>query len=165
MTVFEAALENWDEIVLWGLIATAMMTTVLEGAQICGVTRLSLPFLFGTFVTSSRRAAMILGYFLYLVGGWMFAIVYALVLEGLWATWWVGLGAGLLHGLFLVAVFLPLLPYAHPRIATEYDGPSALRRLEPPGAFGLNYGRTTPVSTVLAQGFYGLIFALGYAHG
>ena len=165
MTVFEAALASWDEIALWGLLATAIMTTVLEGAQICGFTRLSMPFLFGTCCTGSRRVAMILGYFLYLLGGWLFAVLYALVLEALWATWWVGLGTGLLHGLFLVVVFLPLLPYAHPRIATEYDGPSALRRLEPPGAFGLNYGRMTPVSTVLAQGLYGLIFALGYVYG
>jgi hypothetical protein len=39
-----------------------------------------------------------------------------------------------------------------------------LRRLEPPGAFGLNYGRTTPASTIVAQVLFGLVFALGYAH-
>jgi hypothetical protein len=76
---------------------------------------------------------------------------------------WFGLLLGLGHGLFLVTVFLPLLPYVHPRLATDYDGPGALARLEPPGPFGLNYGRATPATTVLAQGLYGLIFGLGYA--
>lgn len=165
MTAFEAALGNWGDIALWGLVATAVMTTILEGSQVLGFTRLSLPFLFGTYVTGSRRKAMILGYVLYLIGGWLFAILYALVLESLWTSWWLGLLAGFGHGLFLVTVFLPLLPYVHPRIATEYDGPTALRRLEPPGRFGLNYGRSTPISTVLAQGLYGLIFAIGYSHG
>ena len=165
MTVFESALVNWDEVVLWGLLATVLMTTVLEGAQLVGVTRLSLPFLFGTFVTGSRRRARVWGYLLYTGGGWLFAVVYALVLESLWPAWWIGLLTGLVHGLFLVTVFLSLLAQLHPRIATDYDGPSARRRLEPPGPFGLNYGRTTPVSTVLAQGLYGLIFAIGYGLG
>lgn len=162
MSIFQAALERWELIVLWGLIATVVMTTVLEGAQLVGVTRLSLPFLFGTFVTGSRRMAQVWGYVLYIAGGWLFAIFYALILEATWRTWWVGLIAGLFHGAFLVTVFLTVLTQVHPRIATQYDGPSARRRLEPPGPFGLNYGRTTPASTVLAQGLYGLIFGIGY---
>lgn len=162
MTLFAAIAENWDSILVWGLLATAVMTTVLEGAQLLGFSRMSLPFLFGTLFTGSRRAAMICGYFLYLMGGWLFAILYALVLEGVGGGWWIGLLLGLVHGLFLVVVFLPLLPYIHPRMATEYDGPDALGRLEPPGYFGLHYGRATPATTVAAQTVYGLIFALGY---
>lgn len=161
--MLEAMLQDWVAVVFWGLVSTAVMATALEGAQVMGFSRLSFPFLFGTYVTGSRRRAMILGYVLYLMGGWLFAALYALLLDALWRVWWVGLLAGLGHGIFLVVVFFPLLPYVHPRIANEYDGPSALRRLEPPGAFGLNYGRATPVSTVLAQGLYGLIFAFGYS--
>lgn len=162
MTVFEAALDNWDRIAVWGLLATIVMTTVLQGAQLLGVTRLSLPFLFGTLATGSRRRAMVWGYLLYTLGGWMIAIVYALILESFRPTWWIGLVAGFVHGLFLIVAFLPLLALLHPRIATRYQGPSARRRLEPPGPIGLHYGRATPVSTVLAQSAYGLIFALGY---
>lgn len=165
MTVFEAAFERWDLVLVWGAVATLLMTTVLEGAQLIGLSRLSLPFLFGTFVTGSRRRALILGYVLYALGGWMFGIVYALLLESLWPAWWIGLLAGVVHGLFLVCVFLPLLAEVHPRIATRYEGPSARRRLEPPGPVGLNYGRATPVSTVLAQSLYGLVFAIGYGFG
>ena len=83
-------------------------------------------------------------------------------LPGLWSA--AGLGAliGLGHGAFLIAVFLPLLPVVHPRLASGYDGPSALTQIEPPGAFGLNYGGATPATTVAAQCLYGLILGLGY---
>lgn len=165
MTIFEAVLEQWDQVLLWGGLATIVMTTVLEGAQLVGLSRLSLPFLFGTFVTGSRRRAELYGYILYTAGAWAFAIIYALIMESLWPSWWLGLLVGIVHGLFLIVVFLELLNQVHPRIATRYDGPSARRRLEPPGPAGLNYGRATPVSTVLAQALYGLIFGSGYAFG
>jgi len=54
----------------------------------------------------------------------------------------------------LVAV-LPLLPYMHPRMASEYDGPTELRQLEPPGFMGFNYGLRTPLTTLLGQAVYG----------
>lgn len=162
MNLVAETAQHLDAILLWGLLATAVMTTIMEGAQLLGYSRMSLPFLFGTFFTGRRRAAMIWGYVLYLIGGWLFAILYALVLEEFGGGWWIGLLLGLVHGLFLIVVFLPLLPYVHPRMATEYDGPAALGRLEPPGSFGLHYGRPTPVITVAAQTMYGLIFALGY---
>ncbi len=163
MTLFDAVAQHWQAVLFWGLVATGAMSTAQEGAQLMGFSRMSLPFLFGAFVTADRHRAIVLGYFLYLLGGWLFALVYALALQGLGTSaWWVGLVIGFCHGAFLVAVLLPLLPYIHPRLASEYDGPSALRRLEPPGPFGLNYGRATPATTILSQTVYGLVFALGY---
>ena len=53
MTV-EAMKHSWLFVLVWGLIATALMTTVMEGAQMLGFSRMSLPFLFGTFFTNSR---------------------------------------------------------------------------------------------------------------
>lgn len=165
MNAFSALAQHWDSLLIWGFVASVLMATVLEGAQLLGLTRMSLPFLFGTLVVGGRGPAMILGYVLYVLGGWAFAVVYAAIMESIHVyAWWVGAVIGLCHGAFLVTVFLPLLPYAHPRMATEYSGPNALRRLEPPGGLGLNYGRTTPASTVVAQIIFGLIFALGYAH-
>ena len=154
---------NWVAPAVWGLVGTAVMTSVLEIAHWTGLSRLSLPFLFGTFVVSSRRKAIVLGYILYLLGGWLFAFFYALLFASLGRSeWWVGILLGAVHGLFLVAVFLPTLPYIHPRLATEHDGPDDVRRIEPPGPLGLNYGRNTPLTTVLAQITFGLILALGY---
>lgn len=157
------ALSHWPELAVGGAIATAVMTTVLEGAQLFGQSRLSLPFLFGTFVTGDRHRAMVLGYFLYLAGGWLFAFLYGIAFEVLSRSdWWFGLLLGFAHGMFLIAVFLPILPYAHPRIASEFDGPDAQHRLEPPGAFGLHYGRMTPFWTIVAQSVFGVILALAY---
>ena len=161
MIDLQPVMAEWPQIALWSLVATAAMTTVLEGAQLLGVTRISLPFLFGTFFTAQRARAILIGYVLYMLGGWAFGFIYGLVLRDLGATWWIGTLLGLAHGLFLIAVLLPLLPFIHPRLASDYDGPEALTQLEPPGPFGLNYGRATPVSTVLAQGLFGLIFGLG----
>lgn len=145
-------------ILLWGIIATAVMTTLMEGAQLLGLSRMSLPFLFGTFATGRRDRAMVYGFALYSAGGLLFSLFYAIGFHtaGV-ASWWLGLLIGFAHGLFLITVFLPLLPHVHPRMASEYDGPTAHRRLEPPGPFGTNYGRSTPVVTVFALAVYGLI--------
>lgn len=163
MSVLAALGDHWFVVLIWGLVASAAMATLLEGVQLLGFSRMSLPFLFGAFLSQSRRKAIVLGYGLYLAGGWAFAFVYAMLFESVhFAGWWFGLLVGVAHGLFLIAVFLPLLPFVHPRLATDYDGPDAISRLEPPGRFGLNYGRATPATTVLAQALYGLIFGLGY---
>lgn len=61
---------------------------------------------------------------------------------------------GLIHGLFLMTV---VLPDFHPRMASEYEGPTLRRRLEPPGFLGLNYGHRTPFMAIAAQAIYGIV--------
>src|SRR3712207_9262274 len=79
------------DLLLWGLLATVAMTTILQGAQGLGLSRLSLPFLAGTFFTGDRRLAVIVGFAFYVVGGWLFAFLYFLLFAslGLYA-WWLG---------------------------------------------------------------------------
>jgi hypothetical protein len=144
--------------IIWGFVATLAMTAVLQGAQGLGLSRLSLPFLVGTVFTGNRRKAIIIGFAAYLIGGWLFAFLYFLLFTSLGIyTWWLGLGAGLLHGLFLLVGVMPLLPFVHPRMASEYDGASTIKQLEPPGFMGLNYGYQTPLATLIAQGLYGAV--------
>lgn len=153
-----SALLQMQNIVLWGLIATAAMTTILHGAQGLGLSRMSLPFLLGTFFTGDHSRAMTIGFASYTIGGWLFATFYYLVFLSLGlSSWWIGVLLGLLHGLFLLCVVLPLLPFIHPRMASERDGPTTMRRLEPPGFLGLNYGRRTAQVTLLGQSVYGAI--------
>jgi hypothetical protein len=142
--------------VLWGLIATVAMTTIMEGSRGVGFSRMSLPFLVGTFFSGSRRFALIVGFAVYTVGGWLFAFLYYVLFAsvGLY-TWWFGALAGFLHGLFLLVCALPLLPFAHPRMASEYHGVTLRRQLEPPGFLGMNYGYGTPLATLLGQTVYG----------
>src|SRR5215208_2078299 len=145
--MFGAALPGFWSMLMWGLTATIVMTTVLQGAQGLGLSRLSLPFLVGTLFTGDRRWAVIVGFVIYVIGGWLFAFLYFLLFAsiGLYA-WWLGMMVGTLHGLFLLVCGLPLLPYAHPRMASEYEGVSVTPQLEPPGFMGLNYGRGTPLT-------------------
>ena len=45
----------------------------------------------------------------------------------------------------------------HPRMASEQHGPTVMRQLEPPGFLLLNYGRQTPLATIIAHIAYGAI--------
>ena len=146
---------------LWALIATVAMTTILQASQGLGLSRLSVPFLAGTFFTADRSRAAVIGYVAYALGGWIFALLYLLFFTSIGtATWWLGAALGFLHGLFLLVGALPLLPYAHPRMASEHDGPSNVVLLEPPGFMGLNYGRGTPLTLLAAQTVYGATLGL-----
>lgn len=150
-------------VLLWGFVATVCMLGILYGSQGLGLSRLSLPYLFGTFVTGNRYRANLLGFLLYLLGGWLFAILYFLLFNSVGrAGAWFGLLVGVVHGIFLLVVLLPLLPHIHPRMATVYDGPTLKQRLQPPGFFGLNYGRRTPLTTLLGQAAYGLLLGIFY---
>jgi hypothetical protein len=163
--MIEALLRAWPEVLLWGLLATAAMSTVLSASQGLGWSRLGLPYLLGTWVTGRRRAANLTGFVAYLLGGWAFAVLYFCIFASLGrASWWLGGVLGLVHGAFVLAVFLPLLAHIHPRVASEYDGPDARHRIEPPGFLGLNYGAATPLITLAAQLGYGLVLGFGYSH-
>jgi hypothetical protein len=147
-------------LLLWGLIATVAMTAILQGSLGAGLSRMSLPFLVGAFFTSDRHKALIVGFVLYTVGGWLFAFFYFFIFASVDIyTWWFGALCGFLHGLILLTFALPLLPCIHPRMASEYHGVTERRQLEPPGFLGLNYGRGTPISTLLAQTVYGATLA------
>jgi uncharacterized membrane protein YagU involved in acid resistance len=143
-------------LLLWGLLATVAMTSVLYGSQGLGFSRMSLPFLVGTFFTGNRPKAMIVGFVLYVIGGWLFAFLYFLLFASVNIyTWWFGALAGVLHGIFLLVCALPLLPFVHPRMASEYHGVTQRRQLEPPGFLAMNYGYRTPLTTLLGQLVYG----------
>ena len=51
----------------------------------------------------------------------------------------------------------------HPRVASEYEGPTAKKRLEPPGFLALHYGRNTPLVTLVAHIVYGAVLGAGFA--
>lgn len=164
MNYIQLAMSALEAIIVWSFLGTVVLTTILYGSQGMGLSRLSLPFLIGTMFSGNRRNATALGAGFYLIGGFLFGCIYFLVMAHLGiANWWIGALLGGLHGLFLLAAVLPVLPHLHPRMATEYDGPSGERRLEPPGFLGLNYGYRTPLTTILGHAAYGAILGAGFA--
>jgi hypothetical protein len=147
-----------QSLILWGLIATVCMTTVLEASQGFGFSRMSLPFILGSAFSGRRGNATVVGFALYMLGGWLFAFLYFLFFASLGIyTWWLGAILGLVHGAFLLVCAIPLLPYVHPRMASEHHGVTARRQLEPPGFLAMNYGTQTPVITLIAQMVYGAV--------
>jgi hypothetical protein len=83
---------------------------------------------------------------------------------GAWGgpAWWKGVAIGVVHAMFVLAVGLPALPGLHPRMASEAQGPTVVRQLEPPGFLALHYGARTPVSVVVAHVVYGLVMGVMY---
>ncbi|HEX7421902.1 MAG TPA: hypothetical protein VF505_18600 [Thermoanaerobaculia bacterium] len=155
---------NLPSILLWGFAATVMLTTILAGGQVLGITRIDMPFIMGTMFTSHRDRAKIYGYGFHLVNGLLFALLYAVFFENLHkATWWVGAIIGLVQGFVVIVVLLPLLPGIHPRMVSDSRGPEPTRLLEPPGFLAMNYGRMTPIVTLVAHTIYGLILGSFYA--
>ena len=145
-------------VLVWGFAATATLSAVMYGAQRLGYSRLSIPFLVGTLFTGERSSAQALGVVFYLMGGWLFAFIYYFIFSAIGRTGWeIGLLIGAVHGAVLLVMLLPLLPYVHPRMASEYEGPTHVRRLQPPEFLGLNYGYRTPLTTIVAHALYGLI--------
>lgn len=149
---------NLPSILLWGFVATTVLTTIMQAGQGLGLSRMSMPFIVGTMFAAGRDRAGMVGFLVHLLNGWIFAVLYALAFES-WhrATWWLGAGIGLVHGLAVLVVLMPVLPGFHPRMASEQRGPEPTRMLEPPGFLGLNYGRRTPLLALLAHLVYGAI--------
>jgi uncharacterized membrane protein YagU involved in acid resistance len=154
---------NKRSVSLWGFVGTVVLTTVLDGSQRLGLTRINFPFMLGTMFTPDRDQAKLVGFGMHFVNGWIFASVYAAAFES-WcrASWWLGAAIGLVHALYVLVVAMPALPAMHPRMANEQQGPTPTRQLEPPGFLALNYGRRTPLSLILAHLVYGGILGAFY---
>lgn len=145
------------------MIATLALSALLSTSQGIGLTRMNLPYLLGAIVTHNRDRARLFGFFAHMLIGWMFSILYVLIFEDVHlANWWFGLLLGLGHALFALTIGMTLLPTVHPRMATERHGPTAVRQLEPPGFFALNYGYQTPVSIFVSHAVFGAILGSLY---
>ena len=154
---------HWTSIILWGFVATAVLSSIMRGSQAIGLTRMDIPFMLGVMFTSDRDRAKLFGFLFHMINGWGFSFLYAFAFEELYqANWWLGAVAGFVHGIFVLVVALPILPGLHPRMSSEFAGPVPLKPLEPPGFLALNYGRRTPLATMLSHILYGTIIRTFY---
>lgn len=151
-------------ILLWGFAAAIVLTTILSAGQGLRLTRINLPLMLGTLVTANLDRAKAYGFVFYFGSGWLFSLIYGLFFEALGQTGWLlGAGFGLVHGLFVLVVLMPLLPSVHPRMAGEHQQPMPTALLEPPGFMALNYGARTPLITLVAYLAYGTILGAFYS--
>jgi hypothetical protein len=154
---------NWYSWLLWGFAATIALTTLMAGSEGIGLTRMNIPHMLGTMFTPNRDRAKVYGVVLHVLNGWAFSLVYV---AGFHAAhlfnWWFGALLGFLHGAFVAAVALPVMPGVHPRMASALRGPTVARQLEPPGFLALNYGVRTPISVLAAHVVFGAILGALY---
>jgi hypothetical protein len=150
--------------VIWGalvggLVGTLVLTTLLRAASELGLTRMDLPFLLGTALTDDRVRAKALGYTLHFGFGLLFALAYYAIFVVINESGFL-LGAlfGLVHALFAASALVNiLLPVVHRRMGTGFSAAGSAPLLEPPGFLLLNYGRQTPLATIIAHVAYGAI--------
>jgi hypothetical protein len=110
-------------------------------------------------MTGDRARAKAVGYLLHLAAGEMFALIYYAIFTAIDTSGWL-LGAllGLLHGIVsATALVNVLLPAVHPRMGSPLSAADSSPVLEPPGFLLRNYGRGTPIATLLAHVAYGAI--------
>jgi uncharacterized membrane protein YagU involved in acid resistance len=154
---------NWDSWLLWGFVATIVLTTISAGAQGLGLTRMNLPHMLGTIFTPDRDRAKFYGFGVHVAAGWLFSLGYVMIFQSLGvAGWWRGALLGLLHAVFVLVVVMGLLPGLHPRMASEQRGPAAQNLLEPPGFLALHYGVQTPLAILLSHVVFGAILGAFY---
>ena len=145
-----------------GVLGTIAMTTAIRAASELGWTRMDIPFLLGTAVTSRRDRAQAIGYALHFVIGVIFALLYHIAFAATGGAGWVlGAAIGLLHGIFVgTALVSVMLPLVHPRMGTPMSASDSTPLLEPPGFLLLNYGRMTPVVTLVSHVIFGAVVGL-----
>jgi len=155
---------NWRDWLLGSFLATLALTTVMAASQGLRLTRINLPYILGAIFTPDRQRAKLIGFLVHLLNGWAFSLVYIAIFHA-WgrATWWAGAAIGLVQAIFVLTVGVSLLPSMHPRMASEEQGPTVTRQLEPPGFLALNYGYQTPLSVLLAHLIYGAILGAFYS--
>ncbi|MFN7133922.1 MAG: hypothetical protein ACK4N5_17735 [Myxococcales bacterium] len=151
---------------LWGFVATLVLTTILSSSQRLGLTRMSLPFMLGTMFTPDRDRAQLVGFAVHLVNGWLFSLLYLSAFHS-WgrADVWTGAAIGLVHAAFVLTFGMHALPAMHPRMANELQGPTVVRQLEPPGFLALHYGYQTPLAVVVAHLAFGMVLGAFYELG
>lgn len=148
---------------LWGFVATLVLTTLMAGSQGLGLTRMNIPYMLGSMFVPSRDRAKLIGFALHLMNGWLFSLLYVFAFES-WhrATWWLGAAVGVVHAAFVLTAGMRIMPGMHPRMASEEHGPTVTRQLEPPGFLARNYGFPTPVSVAIAHAIFGAILGAFY---
>ncbi|HEU5478251.1 MAG TPA: hypothetical protein VFU90_00385, partial [Candidatus Tumulicola sp.] len=125
-----------------GLVGTVVLTTTMRAASELRLTRMDLPFLLGTAISTDRGRAKALGYLAHFAFGFLFALAYDAIFAATGEAGWVfGALLGLLHGLFAgTALVNVLLPTVHPRMGTAFTASDTTPVLEPPGFLLRNYG-------------------------
>lgn len=160
-----------------GLAATVVMTVMMNAAKAAGMTNMPpMPLVMGSMMSGNRRTAT--G-----IGAMMHFVVMGTVIFGLGYTvlftvfdndaWWLGMVIGLVHGLVVGAMAMPMMPSVHPRMERDatsrgLSGGATVTeragevRVAAPGMLGSRWGQMTPIGILMGHAIYGVVLALVY---
>lgn len=157
---------DWGGWATFGFGATVALTAIMVAAQLAGLSRMDIPMMLGSMFVEDPDRARVVGFFVHLLNGQVFALFYAGAFALLdRATWWLGALFGAFHGTAALTLIVPLVPGIHPRMASERGGPELDAVLEPPGLLALNYGRETPAIALVAHIAYGTLLGIFLSPG
>lgn len=148
---------HWIGAIVWGVIATLAFAAFGAMGRSMGMTRLNVADLLGSLMAGAHTAkAKAIGLFMHAMNGAMLAVAwaYGVALMGWPANWATGLVWGVVLWL-LALLMLSTMGAVHP----------AIRRGEQddPGPAATNFGKMTPVGSLLGHLVYGLVLGLAYS--
>ncbi|HWC17263.1 MAG TPA: hypothetical protein VG498_09615, partial [Terriglobales bacterium] len=79
---------QWGHWIFWGFVASLALVATESIAQGLGLTRLNLPLILGSAITSDRDRARALGIGLHIAMGWLFSFVYVIAMNLLGGPNW-----------------------------------------------------------------------------
>lgn len=155
-----------------GFIGTAVMSTMMKLSAKMGMTDMPpMELVTGSMLSGDPDRARQLGIMVHwlVMGTIVFGLGYAALFAVFGSSsWLLGLGIGVVHGLVVGVVFMPMMPAVHPRMSTEptfggtVDVSAGSVQLAAPGMLGSKWGGMTPVGLVMGHAVYGLVVALVY---
>lgn len=158
-----------------GLVGGVVMTLMMNGAKAAGMTNMPpMPLVMGSMVSGERKTAMAMGAVAHFIvmGTVVFGLAYAALFTAFDNdAWWVGLAIGVVHGLVVGVMAMPMMPKMHPRMdddATALPGAETVTetpgglRVAAPGLLGSRWGGMTPVGLIMGHAVYGVVVALVY---
>lgn len=148
---------DWPGAVVWGIVATFAFMLFSMAGRAMGMTRMDLLDLLGSTIAPPRTAASrAIGAVLHHMNGALLAVAwaYGTALLGVPANWFTAAVWGVILWM-LALLMMSTMGAVHP----------AIRRGEQddPGPAATNFGRMTPMGSLMGHLVYGLVLGLTYA--
>lgn len=147
---------SWTGAILWGVVATVVFTLFSLMGKAMGMTRMDLLDLLGSAVlTPGTGASKMLGAAMHHMNGAILAVawVYGAALLEVQADWVSAVIWGAILWV-LALLMMTTIGSVHPAIR---DG-----RQDDPGPAATNFGKMTPVGSLMGHLVYGLVLGLTY---
>lgn len=149
---------SWAGGLGWGALAALVFVLFTRLGEDTGVTKMDLLDLLGSlFASPHTRSSRTIGFIVHLIDGALLGVAYAYgLLLGRWPATWL---TGLIWGVILWVLSLILLTSiggVHPAIRKNLEGD--------PGTAAVNFGKMTPLGTLIGHAIYGVILGVLYNH-